>query len=249
MAGAIDLFSGSKSITGTDLFSVDKDPLKELDQGVEDIIGKQANAVGNAMWNSVQLLIDSLLGITPAVPGDPSSTPSPYDGVASFINNVLAMLGLSNTTGSINDPTSTNFTLDSLLSWVEGLLLPTNSVAPIVTDPTSSGGVTGFVPLENMAIEALVSLVGGSQEIVDAILSSVGFPPGSGTATQVDQYFTDLMSFLSNPDLVQSATPTVTSTGAWSGVSTTASLAVPIPTGGSVGNVDVVLVWADSTTR
>ena len=217
MAGAIDLFAGSNSITGTNLFKVDKDPLQEIDQGIEDVIGQKANAVGNSLWTAIQMLLDELLGIPPSWTSAPSSGGSggTTADVGAFINNLLSSIGLSNTSGSINDPTSSNFTLDSLVSWVEGLLLPTNSVAPIVSDANTSGGVTGFIPLENLAMELIAEVVGGAQSLIDSILETVGFAAGSGTVTDVNSYFTDLLDMLANPDLTSSSFDPLTEVEDW----------------------------------
>jgi hypothetical protein len=47
MAGAFDLFAGDRSISGSNLFKVDKNPLEQISQSVEQFIGggDQAAAV------------------------------------------------------------------------------------------------------------------------------------------------------------------------------------------------------------
>ena len=235
MAGAIDLFAGSSSITGTNLFKVDKDPLQQLDEGVDDVVGKQAQSTGGQFTSILDGILKSILG-TPANTGTVPDLNTYFANIEQFL-------------GSLNplDPNFLDNLLTSAVSFISNILHPTNMLAPIVSDPNSSGGVSGFVPLENMAVELLTSLVGGAQSVVDAILASIGIPAGSGTTTQVDQFFSDLLSMLSNPALTSTATPGVRSTGAWSGVVNTSSLSIPKPTGGAVADVDIVLVWVNGT--
>jgi hypothetical protein len=209
--GAIDLFSGSKSITGSNLWQVDKNPLMQLDEGVEDIVGKQATQVGDFMMTSILNSLDAMLGIPPSKPSSPPTSTTQWTDVVQWVNDFLGFFGLSSvgsTTGgsSSSTPGSVDWnSWSSILAYVENLLWPTNKVAPIVTDPNSSAGVAGFVPIENLAVEILGELIGGAQGVIDAILNSVGIPPGSGTENQVNQYFTDLLNMFGNPNLTNAS--------------------------------------------
>jgi hypothetical protein len=66
MAGAIDLFSGSRPLTGYNGFKVDKDPLQQLDGGLASAIGGVATNAGQGFTDIIQALIDTLTGITGA---------------------------------------------------------------------------------------------------------------------------------------------------------------------------------------
>jgi hypothetical protein len=63
MAGAIDLYSGSRSLTGHNGFKVDKDPLQQLSQGLAGAIGGAAEGIGSGLTDVIQALIDTLTGI------------------------------------------------------------------------------------------------------------------------------------------------------------------------------------------
>src|SRR5882757_403249 len=65
MAGAVDLFSGSTSIHGSNLFDVDKSPLAQLSGGIEDVIGKQAGLGGSSVITGFEAILRSLLGFDP----------------------------------------------------------------------------------------------------------------------------------------------------------------------------------------
>ena len=61
MAGAIDLYSGTNSITGVNLFKVDKNPLEQLDMGLASMVHR-ADSIGGALTSVIQGLIDAILG-------------------------------------------------------------------------------------------------------------------------------------------------------------------------------------------
>ena len=63
MAGAIDLFSGNNSLSGVNLFKVDKSPLEQLDQGLVSMV-EQADQVADALINMLRNILDSILGYT-----------------------------------------------------------------------------------------------------------------------------------------------------------------------------------------
>ena len=111
MAGAIDLFSGSNSVSGANKFRVDKSPLNTLYEGVDDVIGKQAQSVGGHILVYVeqyvqkiaQELINAIIGlplelltaIEPALLGA-------FQNINTFFTNVTQFLGGL-------DPLSPNF--------------------------------------------------------------------------------------------------------------------------------------------
>src|SRR6516164_6649243 len=61
--GAVDLFSGATPISGTNLFKVNKNPLNQLDEGVQDVIGKQARSASNQFLKLLEELIAQILGV------------------------------------------------------------------------------------------------------------------------------------------------------------------------------------------
>lgn len=215
MAGGIDLFSGN-SITGTNLFKVNKNPLNQLDGGTEDVLGKQGKGVGDAIWQSVQMLIDTLLGIDPN---------GPAGGVVGDITNMLENVWTF--LGDLN-PTSPNFDpIAAIENFITTMLDPTNLLAPleqlfagVFTIPNinipgldASKITSGQFP-QNMIMgleTALSDLASGDiQGAIDAILASVGFAPGTGTTTDLTSYFNDLMSMLGLPNLTSSGFSPVT---------------------------------------
>ena len=61
MAGAIDLYSGYNSISGVNLFKVDKNPLEQLDMGIASMV-KRADSISGSITSIIQALIDAILG-------------------------------------------------------------------------------------------------------------------------------------------------------------------------------------------
>ena len=116
--------------------------------------------------------------------------------------NIQGVLNFASLFNSINFlPAGTFSPITAATSWIQNLIKPTNLLAPIVNDPNDTGGVFGFVPLENLAIEAIGAIIGSAQSVIDAILKTVGWPIGSGTPADVTQYFTDFLGMFSNPAL------------------------------------------------
>jgi hypothetical protein len=95
-------------------------------------------------------------------------------------------------------PSDFNITT-ALTQWITGALQPSGLLAPLVSDPAAGLGLVGFVPLENLAMEAIAAVVGGAQGLIDAILGVFGYAPGTGTADDVAQIFTNIYDFLGNP--------------------------------------------------
>jgi hypothetical protein len=202
MAGAIDLFAGSGSISGTDLFQIDKNPLNQLSTGIEDVVGKQAQSAGSQFWGFIQSVVQAILGL------DPTQFESElgqlwtgsYSYLSQFFGDIEAFFNIGGGVLGTN-----GFDLTTVITdFITGNLKPTNLIAMLVTDATQSGGVTGFIPLENLALDLIGSAVGGAQGVIDAILSSVGVPAGSGTQEMVDTFFTNLTGMLANPALITS---------------------------------------------
>ena len=195
MAGAVDLFAGSGSIQGSNLFQVDKSPLQQLDAGIEDIIGKQAQVPGSSLITAFETIICGILGLP--MPTDPlqvgSEVLGTFENIVTFFGNVMKFLGELNPLDPNFDP------IAAIENFIETMLKPTNMIAMLIADATGSLGLTGFIPLENLAMDLIAEVVGGAQSLIDAILAALGFPPGSGTTEDVNKLFTDLLDMLGNP--------------------------------------------------
>jgi hypothetical protein len=188
MPGAIDLFAGSNSIGGSNLFTVNKNPLNQIDQGIEDVLGQHGQNVGQSIWDAIQTLIDSILGINPN---------GPLHGLMTDITNMLENLWTF--LGELN-PLDPNFDpIAAIITFIEDMLKPSNLLAVLVKDATQSGGVTGLIPLENLALDLIEGAIGGVQNLIDAIMAAFGFGPGTASYTEVNKLFSDLYAFLGNP--------------------------------------------------
>jgi hypothetical protein len=135
------------------------------------------------------------------------------------VTNLQGILNFSSLFSTINFlPATGGFhPIPALTSWIQGSLKPTNLLAFLSTDLTggSSMGLTGVIPLENLALDAIASVIGGAQSLIDAILAVFGFPAGSGTENDVAHIFQNIYDFLGNPvswleGAVFDATATVT---------------------------------------
>jgi hypothetical protein len=195
MAGAIDLFAGISPIAGPNLFKVNKNPLDQIDTGVEDVIGQKAADLGNEITQLLQALINKILGLGLGFLQTGGGVLGTLDDIAKFFENTLAFLGELN-------PLSPTFNIaDAARNFAQTILLPTNLVAGLVEDATVGLGLTGFVPIENLAMSEISAILGTAQAVIDAILATVGFVAGVGTATDVTHYFTDFLAMFANPAL------------------------------------------------
>src|SRR6516165_4374684 len=89
------------------------------------------------------------------------------------VTNLQGILNFSSLFSTINFlPATGGFhPIPALTSWIQGSLKPTNLLAFLSTDLTggSSMGLTGVIPLENLALDAIASVIGGAQSLIDAI--------------------------------------------------------------------------------
>jgi hypothetical protein len=102
MAGAVDLFSGSNSITGANLFTVDKSPLSQLFEGIDDVIGQQAGNLGfnivTGVLSYVQKIAGAIIDAILGLPLELLSSLEPallqsFQNVDKFFTNILGFLG------------------------------------------------------------------------------------------------------------------------------------------------------------
>ena len=145
--------------------------------------------IGDAI-GSVQTVWDTILhsvGV-PAGSGTQAETQTYFLNFLAMFSNPTLISGTFNPVTAVED-------------FLTNMAKPTNLLAPVMTSSGSSGGVTGFVPMENLDLTAIGSVLGSAQELTDAILATVGFPAGSGTATEVNKYFSDLLAMFYNPML------------------------------------------------
>jgi len=130
------------------------------------------------------------------------------ESFAGGVNDINGILNFASLFGNLNFvPSGTFDPIATISDWFTGTVSQTNVVALLSSDLTggSGMGVTGVIPLENLAMDVISGIVGGTQVVWDAILASVGVPAGSGTQAQTTTYFTNLLSMFSNPALL--ATP------------------------------------------
>jgi hypothetical protein len=196
MAGAVDLFAGISPIAGPNLFGVDKNPLNQIDTGVEDVIGQQAAGIGFDITQLLQSLINQILGMglkfLEGLTGAPTGT---LGDIETFFGNLLKFLGELDPLSPTFDP------IAAAHDFLNLVLLPTHLIAPLVEDATAGLGLSGFVPMENLAVDEIESIIGSAQALIDAILATVGWLAGAGTAADVQHYFTDLLNMLGVPAL------------------------------------------------
>jgi hypothetical protein len=196
MAGAVDLFAGAPSIQGANIWDVDKSPLNQLSGGVEDMIGHGAKSTGDSVITSFESIIRAILGFAPGLPlGEGGLLLGSLENINKYFGNVEEFLGQLNPMDPNFDPQ------EAIKTFIADMLHPSRMLAPLLLDPNGSAGVVGFVPLENLALSAIAGVIGGAQEVIDAIMRVFGFPPGSATADNVDDVFTNIYAFLGNLDL------------------------------------------------
>jgi len=144
MAGAIDLFSGARPISGTNKMKVDKSPLDQLDSGIENVIGQHASNAGIPFLSLFQSLVDALLLL-------PQSS-QPVTGVqgGSVVEVYQFFGGLMNFLGGLN-PLDPDFDIAAAAeNFIEMILQPAELLAPLVD---------GFLPFEYLNIEALIEAI------------------------------------------------------------------------------------------
>jgi hypothetical protein len=119
VAGAIDLKAGSNALAGANLFTVDKDPLNQLDQGVSGVVGKQAASTGNQVTSLFQGFLNGLLGFNL----DGSGGDAGFEELNTYFANLETFLGELN-------PLDPNFNVDQAAhDFINNILLPTNLFA------------------------------------------------------------------------------------------------------------------------
>jgi hypothetical protein len=192
VSGAIDLFSGAQSIHGSNLFNVDKSPLEQLSGGIEDVIGKQAAGTGSSVITSFEAILRAVLGFDPldgplGIGGELLGT---LDNVGTYFGNLETFLGELNPLDPNFDP------IAAATTFITTIINPTNLLAGLVPHAGDSAGLSGFIPMENLALDLIASAVGGAQDLVDEILGIFGIPPTTGTVGDVGTIFTNLFGFL-----------------------------------------------------
>jgi hypothetical protein len=194
-----EVLAAIDQVTGLDLQAL-ADALESIDFSSPEAFFSSFLAalisLGGMLASDVQGIIDAILKALGFPPGSGTLT-----DIENFFGNLLKMLGLPNLATAVFD------IVGAITTFITTILKPTNLIAMLVHDAETSGGVTGFIPLENLAMDAIAAVVGGAQQLIDAILSAVGFPPGSGLASDVDNLFTNLLAMLGNPNLLAGFDP------------------------------------------
>jgi hypothetical protein len=125
------------------------------------------------------------------------------ESLSGGVTDLQGVLNFTSLFSSINFlPSSGTFDpIAAITSWLNSLIKPTNMLAFLSPDPTgaTSAGVTGTIPLENLAMEAIGAVLGGAQSLIDAILEVFGYAPGSGTEDDVAQIFSNIYDLFGNP--------------------------------------------------
>ena len=190
------------------MFTVDKNPLREIDQGVEDVIGQQSSGVGIDITKLIQALINSILGFGTDFLAGIEAELGTLIQIDTFFTNTLKFLGEL-------DPLSPTFNVaDAAKTFLQTVAIPTSLIAPLLPNASDTiAGLTGFVPTAHIDTTAIGNIIGSAQGVIDAILETVGFAAGSGTVTEVNQYFTDLLAMLANPALTGGAFNAATAVG------------------------------------
>ena len=210
--GAVDLFSGSNSASGTNKFSVDKNPMNQLDEGVEDVIGQQAQRTGGVVTGGFNSVIDTVLG-TGAAP-DPNG--GSLNQLASYNQDNLAFNGMQSPAAGSGpqSPGTGGFDLfGSIINFVLNLLNPTNLLTPM--DPTTQQAYPNNIPpLDASKVtsgtfpQSMLSIVAIPAEIITRVLSAFLTPlvPVSSVANTNP-------NLLSNPNFTSSVS--VDGQGIW----------------------------------
>lgn len=76
----------------------------------------------------------------------------------------------------------TTLVWDYLTGWetlILNAILPHNYIAPLISDASGSAGLTGFVPLENLAMELMQEFFGEIQPVIDTIVNTLLVLTGS----------------------------------------------------------------------
>jgi len=161
VAGAFDLYAGSKSLTGTNLFHVDKNPLNQLFEGVDDVIGAQAKNLGGTMLlyieQYVQRIAQELINLIMGIPSEllgivNAELTGALEDIARYFSNILAFLGGLNPLDSLFN------VLDAAKAFINNILAETG-LLPILDEAG------------HLAQEAL-------QPIIDAIAQAFGMLAG-----------------------------------------------------------------------
>ncbi|MCV7174945.1 autotransporter outer membrane beta-barrel domain-containing protein [Mycolicibacterium sphagni] len=191
----IDLFAGHNSISGTNLFQVDKNPLNELDEGVEDVIGKQATKASNTFLTLLQGIVHAVLGLAPSL--DLTNLQATLTDVYDFFDNILIFLGGL-------DPLNPDF-LTAAEQFITTMLSPTGLLA-------LSADVQDFVDQLTDEIDEgahdLELLLQGAVVAVDSagdkLLSTVSSFPN-----MVDGAWNNFVRWLGDTPTVTAAKPTL----------------------------------------
>jgi len=181
LAGAIDLYAGSPSIAGSNLFQIDHNPLDQLDQGIQDVIGQGSSGLGanilTAIETVAQAIIDTILGLPIDTPLNFSTDVNAALGMlGSFIDNLLTFLGDLNPL----DPNFLSNMEQYAAQFIESILAP-----------------TGIFDLAQQIIDALT---GESNSSISGLLTWLdGFynaltGGASSTLAGVESFFTNLLS-------------------------------------------------------
>lgn len=200
MAGGIDLLSGSKSLLG-DLFEIDKNPLNQLDGGIQDVVGAQAGDAANMLTSLLQVALNAIVGL----PLDLLSGLASALDISTYFGNLEAFLGDLNPLSPDFDPIAAAEVFIQTVLDPTGLLASAESIAADIIGlfPTAIGGLVGMAGLGSI-LGDLVGLLGNPSSL------GSGTPglPGIGNIPILSGLFGDGLTILESllPDLTGFAT-------------------------------------------
>lgn len=193
--GALDLYSGSNSPTGTNLWQSDKNPLNELYEGVEDVIGKQAGGTAGGITGIAQAIINAILGIPlELVSGDfgaglITDVEGYFGDLEGFLTSILDAFGLGDLInggagGLLGDLLNLPMTFLNELLSLFGLGSLSGSSAPDL-----AGGLFGLLGEGVTAVENELSVI---------VTNIEGLFGGLNLTTIITDIPTEIESFITN---------------------------------------------------
>lgn len=210
MAGAIDIKSGSNSLSGANLFYADKNPLNQLFQGVDDVLGHQAHSAGQAFLDYVhqivQELIKAIVGLPSEILQGVLSTIAPLlHDVSTYFGNVEAFLGGINPLSALFDATTEaeNYFQNVLLATGAGadLVAAANLGQQIVNEVVNT--INNLVPTTPPVTYALSDLQTALKNIPANFVKDV--LGGSNLGADVQQIVTNINTALNYTDSITHA--------------------------------------------
>jgi CubicO group peptidase (beta-lactamase class C family) len=197
MAGAIDLAAGAGSATGKNLFSQDKNPLNELDQGIEDVVGQKSLNLAQMIIDIMELPLDFInailefFGLEPLNGTNSAGAGGGLGGaIFGIIQNIIDTI--------VNALTGNNIignTLSVLKSVLEGVLGLGQDILDTIVDALGGSGTGNplselFSLIEGLPGKIEQAIAGALTDIVGLITNPLG---------TIETWIKDILNLLGNP--------------------------------------------------